>query len=127
VIDPEDLLFVEHLVHGPVQLAGAGQVVPERLLDHHPGPLSGPHLAQSPDDDREPGGRSSQVEEPPSLRACRLVDPSEVPNKWLEAGRVVERASEVGQRVGERLRDLLVQRRPGELLDRRARMRSKTP
>ena len=113
VVDPEDPLLVEDLVHHPVQLAGAGQVAPERLLDHHPGPVSGSHLSEPPDDGGEPGGRSGQVVEPASLRARLGVHPGEVPTKWLEAGGVVERAGQVGQRVGERLPDLLVDRPSG--------------
>ena len=38
VVDAEDLILVEHLVHVVVQGTGAGQVVAEGLLDDRPNP-----------------------------------------------------------------------------------------
>src|SRR5690349_14614207 len=38
VVDAEDRVRAEHRVHDLVELPGAGQVMAERLLDHHPPP-----------------------------------------------------------------------------------------
>ena len=42
MVDPEDLRLVEDPADDPAQLAGARQVVPDRLLEHDPGVLRRP-------------------------------------------------------------------------------------
>ncbi len=67
VVDPEDVVRPEHLRHDVVQLARAGQVVAERLLDDHPAPgvvlgLGQPGPGQLLADQRERGRWHRQVE-----------------------------------------------------------------
>src|SRR4029077_2499899 len=39
MVDPEDLVLTEDREQVVIELASRGQVVPERLLDHYPGPV----------------------------------------------------------------------------------------
>ena len=73
----------EHRVHDRVQLPGAGQVVAERLLDHHPPPrlppghraagVGQPRPLQLPDHQRERLRRHGQVERVVAAGAAGLV------------------------------------------------------
>ena len=53
VVDPVDVLLREVLVHGVVELAGAGQVVAEGLLDHDAGALRAPDAVDARGDPAE--------------------------------------------------------------------------
>ncbi len=50
VVDAEHLVVVEDLLNHRVELAGAGEVGPERLLHDDPGPLGQPCFAEGPHD-----------------------------------------------------------------------------
>ena len=67
VVDPEDRVFAEVLVHGLVELPRAGQVGTERLLHHDPGVLGPAGRGDSLRDPAEQRGRHFQVEQ--DLRA----------------------------------------------------------
>ena len=76
VVDAEDLLLVEDLVDLPVQLAGALEVGPERLLHDHPGPLGEAGLAEGLDHVGGRVRRHAQVVEAPGLaRQLALLVP----------------------------------------------------
>jgi hypothetical protein len=53
MVDPEHVRLVEDLARDAVELARAGEIVPDRLLDHDPRLVSEPGLADSPDDRRK--------------------------------------------------------------------------
>ena len=63
VVDPEDRVFGEVLVHGVVELPRAGQVGTERLLHHDPGVLGPAGRGDSLRDPAEQRGRHLQVEQ----------------------------------------------------------------
>ena len=48
VVDPEELLLVDHAVQLPRERLGRGEVVPERLLDHDPRAARQPGAAELP-------------------------------------------------------------------------------
>ena len=117
VIDPVDLLLSERLMHDLGQLAGAGEVIAERLLDHDPGKpvrpieLGGTH---SLDDHREELRRCGQVVDPVSLGSDLGVDLLEEIAERREVRVVVESTDVVAQHRSER--------RPVMLVDWCARM-----
>ena len=67
VVDPEDLVVVEDLAHQRVQLTGAVEVGPERLLHDDPGPVGEPGLPEGPHHGVGGVGRDAQVVEAPGL------------------------------------------------------------
>ena len=69
VVDPEDRLLREVLVHGVVELPRAGQVDAERLLHHHPRVLRAPGRSYSLRDPPEQLGRHLHVVQDPLARA----------------------------------------------------------
>ena len=74
MIDPEDLVLTEDREQVVVELARRGQVVPERLLDHHPGPVGELRRREPVDDRREQRGRGLEVEQRMLGSAQRLTD-----------------------------------------------------
>ena len=72
VVDPQDLVFVEHLAQRRLELFGRCEVVAERLLEDHPRAVGQPGVAELVDDGAEQRRWNLQVEErapwrPPSL------------------------------------------------------------
>ena len=63
VVDPVDLRLVEDLEELVVQLASAGEVVAERLLDHDPAAVGEPRVVEAVDDAGEERRRDLQVED----------------------------------------------------------------
>ena len=63
VVDPVDLRLVEDLEELVVQLASAGGVVAERLLDHDPAAVGEPRVVEAVDDAGEERRRDLQVED----------------------------------------------------------------
>ena len=63
VVDAVELRLVDVLVELGRQVAGRGQVVAERLLDHHPGALGQAGLGQPLDDGAEQERRDLEVED----------------------------------------------------------------
>ena len=101
VVDPEDLRLLEDLEHPLVQLAGRGQVVPERLLDHDPGPrfrrpmqTGGTKLLA---DDRKELRRGREVEQSIQLITGLLVEFPECAVDLAVDVVVVERTRQVAQ------------------------------
>ena len=64
VVDPEDLVLVEHLVQAGVQAAGASEVGAERLLHDDPAALDQPRLGELGHDGERRLGRDAQVVQP---------------------------------------------------------------
>ena len=85
VVDAEDLVLVEDLVHGVVQRDGAGQVGAERLLHDDPGTLDQFRVRQQLDHRARRRRRDAQV-----------VQPARFPDVHLLFG--------AGHRLGHRLR-----------------------
>ena len=113
VIDAKDLGLLKDRQHGLVELARGGEVVSERLLDHHPGvSVLGPVevvLAECVDDHREElGGRrqvEDAVEDDPGLivvladrLAQRLVDRGVVEDARDVLGPLEQRVEHLGLR-----------------------------
>ena len=67
VVDAEDLLFVERLVHVGVELSSAGEIGTERLLHDDPRPIGEARLGERADDGTRRRGRHAQVVQPPRL------------------------------------------------------------
>ena len=123
VVDPEHRRGREHRRDDPVQLLGAGQVVAERLLDHHPAPpvvglLGQAVLAQLADHRLEQPGRDGQVERVVAAGAALLVQLADGLGQPVEGVPVADLAGDEADALGELLPDLLPERRPGVLLDR---------
>ena len=77
VVDPEDLPLGEVLRDERVQLAGGGEVVPERLLDDQPVPAAARrHPGDHPDERLERPRRHGEVVEAVALRPTLLVEPA---------------------------------------------------
>ena len=97
MIDPEHRVLREHRLHNVVQLPGRVQVMPERLLDHHPPPLltlglRQPVLGELPADLLEGLRRDRQVERVVTAGAAVLVEFSDRLTEPLKGGVVVELA-----------------------------------
>src|SRR5207247_1781879 len=75
VVDAEDGGLGEVAVQRGVQLACGGEVVPERLLDDHPGVPGGGDPGQAPGHRLEQAGRDGQVVQRPLGLAHRLFQP----------------------------------------------------
>ena len=65
MVDPQDLLLVEHLAEFGVERARRFEVVAEGLLDHDVGVLGQPGVAEAVDHGGEERGRDLQVEDRP--------------------------------------------------------------
>ena len=108
VVDPVRLRLGQHRRQGAAELAGAGEVAAEGLLDHHAGPRAlvrvpgdQPGLAEVLDDRLEELGGDGEVIEPVALGAVGLVDLGELGLQPLVGGRVVEGAAGEGDVAGE--------------------------
>jgi hypothetical protein len=117
MVDPEHLPLVEDLARHAVELARAGQVMPDRLLDHDPRLFPEARLADPLDDRREGRGRRGAVEQPPALGAQVGVEGEEALAQRPEGVRVVERCGDVGKLSRERLPTSVVQPVAGVLFD----------
>jgi hypothetical protein len=123
VVDPEDRLLGEDLVHDVVELPRAGQVVTERLLDDHPAPgvlvvLGQPGTLQLLDDLGESLGRDRQVEGVVTAGAAALVELLDRHRQRVEGARVAELARDEVHALRQVGPDLLAERRARVLLDR---------
>ena len=123
VVDTEHRLLGKDAVDHRVELAGAGQVVPERLLDHDPAPpvllLAGQaRLVQLFAHDGERLGRDGQVEGVISARAAFGVELVQRLGEPLEGRVVVERALHEAETLGQPVPHLLTKRGARMLLDR---------
>ena len=110
VVDAEDLLLVEVRANDLVQVAGALEVVAERLLDDQtrpaPGPAPLPHL----DDDRLDRVRGDgEVVDAVAARPARLVELVEALDDDLLAPFVGEVSSDVADPLREPLPDVRLQ------------------
>ncbi len=122
VVDPEDVLGGEDLVHQPVEVLAALQVVAERLLDHdappatalgvvgHPGAL---HLLEH---DREHRRRDREVERRVALDAVRLLHADQRLGQGVEGVVVVERAGHEPDAVGQPGPDVVPEAGAGAVL-----------
>lgn len=123
VVDPEDLVGREDLVHDLVELLGGDQVVAERLLDDRAAPgavllVGQTVLLELLDDLGEELRRYRQVEGEVAARALRLVEFLDGRLQRLEGVVVVEVALDEAHPLDELLPDLLAERRTGVRLDR---------
>ena len=101
VVDPEDLLLVEHLVQPAVQLAGRRQVDAERLLHHDPAVRDQVRIAQGLHHCECRLRWHAQVVEPAHLSApLRLRVGHDAPQSLgaLRAGRPAQQLGELGPR-----------------------------
>ena len=122
VVDPEHRVGGEHRLDDLVELAGARQVVPERLLDDHAAPgvalgVRQPAAGELLDHDGERAGRHRQVEGVVAAGAAVLVELAHGAGELVEGVVVVEAALDEAEPVGQLLPDLLGERRAGVLLD----------
>ena len=121
VVDPEHRRRGEDAGDDPVQLPGAGQVVPERLLDHHPAPLTGaaprPARARGAGRPRSGTARVGWTGRTRGCRRCRAPRPA----RAMVSGQIGERlvvpdlARDEPDSLRQLLPDLLAERRPGVL------------
>ncbi len=123
VVDPEDLVGREDLVHDRVELLGAGQVVAERLLDDRAPPRVAAALRQAVllellHHVGEELRRHRQVEGEVAARAADLVQVLDRRLQLVERRVVVEVALHEAAALGELLPDLLAEGRTRVLLDR---------
>lgn len=122
VVDPEDLVRREDVVHELVELLRALQVVAERLLDDGAPPaavllVGQPVLLELLDDLGEELRRDGQVEGEVAARALRLVQLLDRGPEGLEGHVVVEVALHEAHALAELLPDLFAEGRTGMLLD----------
>ncbi len=99
VIDAADLTLVEVLPKVGVERPRRGEIVPERLLDHHPRALEQLRLGEPARDGREQRRRYLEVVDAP-LRAPQLR------REAAERLRIGEVALHVGEALGEAREDL---------------------
>src|SRR4051812_22712835 len=109
MIDAVDLIAAQHLQNAMVQLQGAPQVVPERLLDHDPGPgafrlaVYEVGSTKSFNDWFEEIGIGGKVEEAISGQACGFFDGMEVVGYlWHAIG-----LQQVGRLIEDACRELV--------------------
>ncbi|CAM5734932.1 hypothetical protein SFUMM280S_04815 [Streptomyces fumanus] len=122
VVDAEDLVRLEHVVHQRVQLLGARQIVPERLFDDGaaPGALGGVRetvLLELLDHLGEELRRHREVEGVVAAGAPGGVQLVHGLAQLLEGVVVVEVARDEPHPLGELLPDLLAELGAGVLLD----------
>ncbi len=127
VVDAIDLRLAEDLADLAVEPLRGVQVVPERLLDDDPPPAAVVMLVVEPDPPElgdelgELRGLGGEVVEVVAARPVFLVDLVEPRGQGVEALRVVEVESLVGDALGERAPGVLVERQDAaELLERLA-------
>ena len=114
VVDPVELRLVEVLVDRLVELAGRGEVVPERLLDDDPRALGQAGLRQTLDHGAEQERRDLEVED----RRERVADLPRQARERLLVAEVAGHVREPGRETVEHLRvDGLAR-----ALDRRSRV-----
>src|SRR5665647_613604 len=123
VVDPEDGVRREHLADHLVERIGAGQVVPERLLDDHPAPLAWRWLRQPRDgelaaDLGERGRRYGQVERVVAVGAALRVELLDGVPQPGERGVVAEVTLDEADALGQGAPDLFTERRPSVLAHR---------
>ena len=122
VVDAEHRLLGEDLVHDPVELNRALEVVAERLLDDHPAPLVTVLCGQTGagellEHHRERARRDGQVE---GVVAAGTADPVQVADglrELVEGVVVVEAARHEPDALRQLVPDVLAERRPRVLLD----------
>src|SRR5439155_1280732 len=116
VIDAKDLPFVARLQHQPVEGTRAGQVAPERLLDHH---SREPRVERPGDQARglqlleqrgKRAGRRGEVVEPVAARGAHAIQLFELRPQARKRVRVVERSRHVAHAGPEVLPDLRIDR-----------------
>src|SRR5204862_4516194 len=101
VVDAEDLALVAGLQHQPVQGARAGQVAPERLLDHHArepavvGRIDQPGALELPEERGEGAGRRGEVVEPVAPGRTGAVQRLELRSQAGKRSGLVEGAGHV--------------------------------
>ena len=120
VVDPVDLLLPQFAADAGVQRPGRGQVVAERLLDHHPAPalrlavaqllVQQAGMAQLLDGGAEEAVADRQVEQHVAVGLAVLGDVVQVVAQLLEAAGIVQVALHIGHGAGQAL--------PGGLVDR---------
>ncbi len=132
VVDPEHRVRGEHGTERLVERAGARQVVPERLLDHHPPPWprlprgwlrrgGQPGPLQLGDHHREELRRHRQVESIVTARAALPVELGHDPGEPVERLVVAELTGDEPDSLGDLLPDRVPEWGPGVLLDRPVR------
>ena len=112
VVDAEDLLLLEDLVHVPVELLEGLQVEAEGLLDHQAGPLGQPLAPEHADHPGHRGRRHRQVDEAAHVVTEALLD---LPHPGREVRAVVGVGGLERHPVEQVARDVLV-----EVVDRLA-------
>ncbi len=117
VVDPEHRIRREHRLHNVVQLPGGLQVMPERLLDHHPPPLLALSLRQAvlgqlPADLLKRLRRNGQIERVITPRSALLIQLSDRVTQPLKGIIVVELALHKADTLGELIPHRLIKRRP---------------
>ena len=112
VVDAEDLLLLEDLVHVPVELLEGLQVEAEGLLDHQAGPLGQPLAPEHADHPGHRGRRHRQVDDAAHVVPEALLD---LPHPGREVRAVVGVGGPERHPVEQDARDVLV-----EVVDRLA-------
>ena len=107
-------MTAKHAGHDVVQLAGAGEVVSERLLDHHPAPPARLLLCQAVGAKLvhhrlEQSGRDGQIERVVSTGTPRLVQVGDRVGEIGERFVVADLAGYEANAFGELLPDLLAE------------------
>ena len=123
VVDPEHRRGRENAGDDLVQLPRAGQVVAERLLDHHPAPatlalLGQPVGAELVHHGLEQARRDRQVERVVAARPAGLVQVGDRLGQFGDRFVVADLAGHEADPLGELLPDLLAERRTRVLLHR---------
>ena len=118
VVDAEDLLLLEDLVHGVVELARRLEVGAERLLHDHTRALGQAGLAERPDDRAGRGRRHRQVEQPARLAPDRLLRARHARRERVGLRRHVR------EPLAERLPVLVGDLHTAELVERAAHVRA---
>ncbi len=124
VVDPEHRPRREDRRDDLVELASTGQVVTERLLDHHPAPPAGLLLGQSVrtqliDDRLEQPRRDGQIERVVAAGAAGLVQIGDRVGQFGEGLVVADLTGNESDALRQLPPDLLAEGRPGVLLDGR--------
>ena len=106
MVDPIDLVLLQRLQDLGIERLGRGEVVAERLFDHHPAPLAVCFRHQP--GATEPGNRhgeetvgDGEVEEPVARRARGLVELRQMRAETAVGGGIVEVALQIAHAVGE--------------------------
>ena len=106
VVDPEDLLFVEHLVQVVVQRLRAREIRAERFLHHDARALDEVRGAEHPDRRQRRVWRHAQVVQPPAFRADRQLGARDGGGERLRARFERHVVEVLGERVPVDAQDL---------------------